>query len=193
MAQFVSTVCGLSNGGPPEYHSQKGKLAPNVAVRVTRPECCTDALISSKRTAAALGGKSATFVDEKKTKVSALFQGDSTATELVQTAADAAMSVRLVHPDAPTEIKIELVGLVPNKAAYDRPHNEYALPRLVIFTPPGQDGNSPATNAVNRAWQADREPPSQLMLDGDEYCDDSHWNGMRDPMFNDDGSDYTQW
>jgi hypothetical protein len=68
LAQFTATVCDFP-GGPPEHHSQKGKLAPGVVFRVTRPGMCTDAIISGVRGAAKVGGKDAVFVDEKKTKV----------------------------------------------------------------------------------------------------------------------------
>jgi hypothetical protein len=112
----VSTAVGLPTGGKPEFHSQKGSCFPAAVLRVTRPGCCSDAIVGSARSAASAADKGAAYVDEKKAKVAALFRGKSTEHAFVQDPIDKKMTVQLIHPKSADPIVIQLVGAAPKKA-----------------------------------------------------------------------------
>jgi len=210
--QFATYAMGLNLPGAPEIHSQKGKTHPEAIIRVTRTGCCTNTIIGSSRSVAAVGAKGTAFVDEKKAKVYMLFRGVNNGVALAQDAIDASMNVELVHPDSPHPVHIELVGVAPRKSVYPRVHNFQMLPRIVVFDDVvlGKDDNyyaddreeadSVEADAINRAWHGDRPCPVQMRMkyivcvgmSGPPYDWTRHWRKLREPLFTGNGEDLVE-
>lgn len=134
-----------------------------------------------------------TRLSEYTAQVSALFRGTSTGQSLEQSPLDAATTVQLIHPEAPTPVTIELVGIIEHtpvaKRSFRMPHNNCPLPRLVCVNDASQDTRR-EIDSINTEWLGDRSGPAVVAPAGtsQESINQTVINWLQKPLFNEDGS-----
>jgi hypothetical protein len=189
--QCIAECFGTANGAY-QFHTQKGATVVGSYFRISR-SMAKNVLVCSKQSAVKVGGKFASFVDDKSVKILSLFRGTSTGHSLEQSSADVEQRVEFHSPSLMSPVLVRLDGIMPNKCDENagknfRWVNDEPLPRIVgsSFL------SSREVDMKNVVMLGDRVQRGGWFMAGESQSDvNKTFVGARKrPLFKDGGADF---